>query len=258
MYDIHCHLLPGVDDGPETLDDALTMASLAREHGTRMVVTTPHGAQGWALGGKDAMAQRLQAFRDHLKARGNDLEVTLGGEYLLEPRLLGRHRQGETMGLNGSRYLLVEIDFFQYPLYTEDLMFQLQLEGAVPVLAHPERQANIQERPELLATLVERGVLAQITAGSLLGAFGPKAQRSAETLLHLGLVHAVASDGHSAVGARLPVLAPVMEPLQRLVGEKAAETLVVTNPAAMVANGQVVAVNVRAPRRFLPGRGRRP
>ncbi len=110
---------------------------------------------GAARGGREPLAQRVQAFNDELRSHTIDLTVVMGVEYLLSPELLEDVQQGTVVGLNGSRYVLVEIDFLQHPPYTDEALFQLQLEGVSPVLPDPERQATIQEQPELLAGLVK-------------------------------------------------------------------------------------------------------
>ena len=233
------------------------MARIAADDGTRVVVATPHGAQVAAQGGREPLAQRVQAFNDELRSHAIDLTVVMGVEYLLSPELLEEVQQGTVVGLNGSSYVLVEIDFLQYPPYAGESLFQLQLEGFSPVLPHPERQATIQEQPELLAGLVEHGVLSQITGGSLLGAFGRSAQKSAEHLLKRNLVHFIASDGHSTTGPRPPVMAEAVATVERLVGEEAAHTLGVANPAAIFGDAPVTLPTIKPPhRRLFPRLGR--
>ena len=112
MYDIHCHILPGIDDGPDQLEDSISMARLAEEDGTRTLVATPHSDRVADMGGKDALAQRIQAFREEVASRGIALEVVMGAEYRLSADLLAEVRDGTAISINGSQYLLVEIDFF--------------------------------------------------------------------------------------------------------------------------------------------------
>ncbi len=258
MQDVHCHMLPGIDDGPKRLDEALAMAQLAASDGIRTTIATPHAARVADTGGKEALEQQILTFNHELQVKGIDLQVVMGTEYLLSMELLAEAKRGTPIGLNGSRYLLMEIDFLQYPPYIDDAMFQLQLLGFAPVLAHPERQATIQKQPQLLAGLVERGVLCQITGGSLLGHFGRDAKRSAEYLLKHNLVHLLASDGHTSTRNRPPVMREAMEAVERLVGEEAAHCLVVANPAAVMANSRLTLPTNRPSRRrkfsFLGGR----
>ena len=257
MYDVHCHILPGIDDGPKEMEESLAMARIAVADGTRAIVATPHAARVAEDGGKDALAQRILAFNQELQAQTINLNVLMGVEYLLSMELLQEAQRGTAIGLNGSRYLLVEIDFLQYPAHTDDALFQLQLQGFTPILAHPERQADIQERPELLAGLVARGVLSQITGGSVLGYFGKEAQRSVEHLLRNNLVHLIASDGHSASENRPPVMRDAVAAVERLVGEEAAHFIAVSNPSTIVAGTPVTLPESKpARRRFFPRLGR--
>ncbi|MBI4201553.1 MAG: protein-tyrosine-phosphatase [Chloroflexi bacterium] len=242
MYDIHCHILPDLDDGPKTLESALEMARIAVADGVQTIIATPHGDHVAARGGWPALEQRVSAFRQAMAENNIPLKVLTGVEYVLTADLLRNTQEGRAVTLNSSRYILVEIDFSQWPLYTEEALFQLQLTGFTPVLAHPERQANIQQSPELLRRLVERGVLAEATAGSFLGDFGEAAKASAEVLLQRGLLHCIASDGHSPDPRRRPpVMAEAMKSVAKLAGEETAHLLAVTNPLAVL-EGKPVAV----------------
>ena len=154
------------------------------------------------------------------------LTVLLGMENPLEPRVVQGLKDGSALALNGSSYVLVEFPYVELPLYWEDVLFQLQLQGRRPIIAHPERQAQIQKRPELLAGPVARGVLTQITAGSLTARFGSRVRKAAETLLAAGLVHVIASDAHAAEGPRAPELLEGFAAAAHLVGlEKATEMM---------------------------------
>ena len=234
MYDIHCHMLPSLDDGPASLEDAISMAEMAQEDGIQVVVATPHAADILQKGGPDALSGYVEGFDQELRARGLKVRVLCGTECKLTPELPEQVVQGTVRTLNGSRYLLVELDFLQYSPYTLHILFQVQLARFVPVIAHPERQATILRRPQLAEELVSRGAVLQLTAGSLLGVFGKAAHRSAETLLRRGLVHVIASDAHAATGDRLPLLSPVLEAVQRVVGSHGAQLLLVDNPRAIV------------------------
>ena len=232
------------------------MAQVAAADGTQVVVATPHGVQVAKQGGRTGLVQRIAAFKAELRTREIELEVAVGAEYLLSLGLLEAIERGEAISLNGSRYVLVEIDFLQYPHYAEEAIFKIQLLGLIPVLAHPERQATIQERPELLARLVERGVVSQITGGSLLGDFGQEAQKSAEQLLQRNLVHLIASDGHSPGPHRPPVLSEATQALERLMGKETAGLLAQENPHA-IAHDESVRLPERKPsRRLFPRLGR--
>lgn len=242
ITDLHCHILPALDDGPETIEEALAMARLLTEGGVATVVATPHAKEVEAIGGREALHQRVASFQQALQAAEIPLSVVVGAEHLLLPDLVGHVEQGKAITLNGSRYLLIELDFIHFPLYTEQAIFDLRLRGVVPVLAHPERQAVLQRQPHRLHRLARMGVLFQVTGASLLGVFGRHAKRTAEALIKEGLAHAIATDAHHAQGPRAPVLAPVINWVTRWVGEANAHRLFAQNPSAIVHNGEVEAL----------------
>ena len=232
MIDIHAHILPGLDDGAQTLEEAVRLANAACEDGIVAVVATPHadGTFGRRLGYTE---QRLTELRQAFLASGLKLEVMPGCEALLTPEIAARAAAGQYLTLNGSRYLLVEWPIYQLPTYVHQALFELRLKGFVPVLAHAERYQAVQTDVNMLVTLVERGALVQVTSGSLLGEFGPEAQRTAEIMLEHGLAHALASDVHSAIH-RPPLLSAGATRATRLIGSDAARALVVDTPRAIV------------------------
>jgi tyrosine-protein phosphatase YwqE len=158
--------------------------------------------------------------------------VAAAAEYRLEPDLPEYLARTGALTI-GGRFLLLEWPFESVPGYTDRVIFELQLAGYVPVLAHPERNTLVQRRPELVLRLVERGVLVQVTAASFLGVFGRRARGAAEGLLRAGAVHVVASDAHDA-RERPPYLAACYRHLARLAGEETARSLLVTNPARLM------------------------
>ena len=147
--------------------------------------------------------------------------------------LAERLEEGSALTYNGSEYVLVELPFTQLPLYWEQVLFQLQLAGKQPVIAHPERQAQIQGNPGLLAGAVGRGVLTQITAGSLSRRFGSRVRKSAETLLKSGLTHVIASDAHGVQDPRSPDLLDGFNAAARPVGQEASTHMMTDLPRAI-------------------------
>lgn len=240
MIDLHCHILPGVDDGPAAIEESVAMAAAAVRDGTRTIVATPHGGE-WSYNGTFAETlQRTGNLQAELARRGIELELLAGLEVHIAPDLASRHARGNAFTLNGSRYLLVELPFQVMPAYTEQALFDLQLRQLVPVIAHPERNAQIVARPEILKGMVDRGMLAQVTAGSLTGLFGQKTREAAELLLTHNLVHVIASDGHSA-SDRGPILSAAVKRAGELIGQEAAEAMVTTTPLAIIHDDTITA-----------------
>jgi len=239
MIDLHCHLLPEVDDGPRTLEESIAMARAAYQDGVRTVVVTPH-ALDWeqAHPGQDArqvLDEQVRSLEQALHQADIPLSLVAGMEVHFDLDLEARLKDGRARPLGQGPYVLVELPFLQYSLYLERVVFQLQLQGWKPVLAHAERYVYFQENPDLLAPLVERGVLVQVTVDCLLGETGPAARETAQRLLRRGLAHCLASDGHTAGGPRPPLLSTGVQAAARIIGLQRARAMVTDVPEHILA-----------------------
>jgi protein-tyrosine phosphatase len=245
MIDIHSHILPGLDDGAGSLEDALAMARYAVAEGIRQMVATPHVTTGLYPNNRETILAAIVQFRRVLLEKEIPLEVLPGAEYHLEPDLPRRLVQGELLTINDrGRCLLVELPAALVPDYTAAVFYELQLNGVTPVIAHPERNAGFIREHLLLHQLVERGALVQITAGSLVGVFGSKVAAAARAFLEQGCVHFIASDAHSCTG-RLPLLVPATVEALRLLGEEQGHILVTRNPHRAVQGEHIEAGEIR-------------
>lgn len=233
MIDLHTHILPGVDDGAESLEDALAMARMAQNDGIAAVVATPH-RNPWSYRADRADAERrLDEVREACRQGGIEIRLLLGGEAHIAPDLAEQVRNGLALTINDSRFLLVEWPYDQYPGYSEQVIFELRVRGIVPIVAHAERYRIVRRDPNYLATLIERGVLVQVTAESLLGERGPEIRRVTEVLLTRGLAHVIASDSHG-IDHRPPVLSPARDRAAELVGEARAWAMVAEVPRRVI------------------------
>lgn len=237
MFDIHTHILPAVDDGPQAMADAVEMVRRAERDGARIMVATPHGKDVSENYPDGAIRSVHDALRAELAKAGIGVDVLLGMENAMAADLHRKVAAGTHFPYPGGRYILVELPYFGYPVYANEVLFQLQLAGLTPVLAHPERTVLFQRHPEKLAAMVERGMLVQVTAGGLLGLFGPEGRKAIEEFLRMGIVHVMASDTHTPDGERGPGLRPAMEAAERLVGLARVEAMVTTAPEA-IARGE--------------------
>ena len=247
MYDLHAHILPGVDDGAETIEQTLEMARVAAQSGTRFLLATPHRRD---VTERSCVASLRDLFDEvGVRVREQDTELTLvlGMENHLDLELPDEVTAGRALPIGDTRYILVEMPFVGRPMYVEDVLYRLQLQGLIPVLAHPERIETFQRDPKLLLDLVERGMLSQITAGSAIGVFGRRVQRFTAHLLRRNLVHVMSSDTHQPRGPRSPELGPGVAALTRLVGEVSATAMVVDTPRAILGD---LAVEVDLPKSY--------
>lgn len=195
MIDLHAHLLPGLDDGPASLDEALEMARVAVGAGTRAIATTSHVNTGYGIP-IDTLESARETLADRLREAGIALELLRGGE--VAPGRLGELDDDDLrrVALGGGSYVLLECPFSPVGSAMDPMVDDLHRRGFQVLLAHPERSPSFQREPDRLAGLIERGALAQVTSASLAGGFGGVARQVAETMLQKGLVHVLASDAH--------------------------------------------------------------
>ncbi len=235
MIDTHLHILPGVDDGPETVDEALALARVLVQEGVHSAIATPHYNDEFPRRSAAEIQARVHDLQYALDRQGIPLRLYAGHEVLIKPGLVEDIQSGRVATLNGSRYLLLELWPSTWIPETERVIFELRAAGIVPVLAHVERYRAIQDNPDRLATLIQQGVLAQLTAGSLTNLWGKTVRRSAETLLKKGLIHCIASDAHG-LQKRVPKIPAGLQCAEKLTGKVSTQRVIETLPAAIVQN----------------------
>ena len=205
MIDLHCHLLPGVDDGPGSVRDAVLMARAAADAGTTTVVCTPHMHPRYPTP-PAVVHDGVRDLQARLEAADVPLEVLTGGEIGLEHLPAMSDADLGMACLGRGDWLLLEMPWRGWPLRLPDTLRDLEIRGYGVVIAHPERAEAVQRSPDRMRDIVGRGALVQVNASSLLGEHGREAQRAAATLLRSGWVHFLASDAHSAGPWRPPGL----------------------------------------------------
>ena len=238
MVDLHCHLLPGIDDGALNLADATAMCRLAAADGCTAVVATPHQrTEQWDPRDVAALAELR---REVQAAAPAGLQVLAGAEVRIDPDVLDeleRLRASGLLSLAGSRYLLLEFHRAPSPgvLDPLGLLHELTATGWRPIFAHPEFVPWLAEDYEMQQLMVDRGAMFQLTAMSVTGEFGRRAQAVCESMLELGLAHFIASDAHSPRW-RPPGLSAARRVVAARWGEETARRLTSDNPAAVIAN----------------------
>jgi protein-tyrosine phosphatase len=196
VIDLHSHILRGLDDGARNLDESVAMARGAVADGIRAIAATPHVREDYPTSA-DQMEERVRELRAALAEEAVPLEVLPGGEIAVDE--LARLDQDELrqFGLAGNpAFLLLETPYIGWPLMFGDVVARLVAAGITPLIAHPERNDEVRDNPERLASLVRQGALAQVTAASVDGRLGQTIRRCAQHLLELELVHVLASDAH--------------------------------------------------------------
>jgi len=233
LIDLHCHILPGIDDGAADSSVSLAMARMSVEQGVTVVACTPHILPGLYHNSGPAIRQDIAQLQNLLQQEGVPLQLATGADVHMTPDFVGGLRSGHLLSIADSRYVLVEPPHHSVPPQLEDFFFNLVVAGYVPILTHPERLSWVPSRYDTIKRLVGAGVWMQVTAGSFAGAFGRNALYWAERMLSEGCVHLIASDAHD-VERRPPNLAAGREFVAKRIGAEEAERLVLTRPMGIL------------------------
>jgi protein-tyrosine phosphatase len=228
MVDIHCHILPGLDDGPDSIELSLQMAEMAISEGITHIVATPHANSEFAF-----IPELIRQRRDEIQAQvGDHLTLATGCDFHLSFENLQDIQANPTKyTINQKKYLLVEFADYSIPPSIDKNLHELQLAGIKPIITHPERNPLIRSQPERLLRWVQQGCYVQVTAQSLAGRFGGSAKAAADRLLEFNVVHFIASDAHNVTGRPLR-LKDVFELVAERKGEEIAQSLLQDNPLA--------------------------
>ncbi len=240
MFDLHCHLLPSIDDGPKTMADALDLARQAVADGVTHSVVTPHIHHGRWENSIAGISAAVDEFRSALAAESIPLSIDFAGEVRIGPEILSMLPNDEIPFLGeweGKRVMLLEMPHSHILPGTDKIVAWLLKQNVLPMIAHPERNKDVMRKLDKLNPLIELGCLFQVTAGSVAGQFGDVAQERAEQLLERGVVTILASDAHHV--DRRPVnLRAGRDAAAKIVGAEMAEQLVVGNPVRIVGAGR--------------------
>jgi protein-tyrosine phosphatase len=216
--------------------EAQRMIEVAREDGVSKIALTPHVFR-LTKHSSDGRGLKTRVREFIRQNRSAEISIYPGAEVYVHPDMIG-HIKDFDLTVNRSDYVFIEFPASQVPSGTTNLVYQMMLAGLIPIISHPERNIEFARSPEILFELISQGALAQVTAQSLTGGFGPVIQKAAETFLKHGLTHLIASDAHNA-DTRPPRLSAAVEAAEKIVGAARAEALVTTIPAAILDNDQI-------------------
>ncbi|HEX3070857.1 MAG TPA: CpsB/CapC family capsule biosynthesis tyrosine phosphatase [Thermoanaerobaculia bacterium] len=237
MIDLHHHCLPGVDDGPASMAEAIDLCKMAADEGIETIVATPHVLRGrWRNRSRAEYATLLDDLRSKT---GTAPRLLLGSEYFFAHDMDDMLRNESILPLAGSRYVLVEFASHAVPPLVREPLYRAQLEGWTPLIAHPERNLVFRSNPEILASLLRIGVKIQVTTGSLTGGFGKEAEAASIDWLQRGWIHVMATDAHNTT-KRPPGFQAARRRVVELVGEEIAQALFTENPKSIVENRGLV------------------
>ena len=203
MIDLHSHILPGIDDGAKHWEEALDMARQAVEDGIEIIAATPHHQNGIYYNDGSKVMELIEEFNKRLSDESIPLMVVPGHETHVYVDFVKDLQSQDLLTLNSNnKYIFLELPFKEVPMITEQLVYDIQLAGYIPIIPHPERNLELRENPLKLYQLVKRGALTQITAASLLGHFGREVHKFTLEIIEHHLAHIIATDAHQSKGHR--------------------------------------------------------
>lgn len=191
--DFHSHIIPGVDDGSRSFEMTSSMLETSKSEGVKYIAATSHFILGEVEYSRADYDLRLKNVQENIE----EINVVPGMEVYINPELKKLYKEKRIWTINNSRYMLIELPMNDFPVYTEEIFYELRLEGVVPILAHPERNRAIIKNEALLESLIEQGAMAQMNVGSLTGAFGKTIKEFAERLVKRNLIQIIGSDAHN-------------------------------------------------------------
>lgn len=241
MVDLHCHLLPWIDDGSKNMDISLRLARKATENEVTHALLTPHHMNGRYVNHKQDVIRRTQEFQEQLKTHNIPLTVFPGQEVRINGQLLDALDKDDILFADtAGKYMMLEFPDDDVPNYTSRMIFDIQQRGITPVIVHPERNTKIMAEPDLLYQLLQKGCLSQITASSYVGTFGKKVEKFSCQLIEAGQGYVFASDAHDLPGRKYE-MRQAFEKLSQEFGSELTEQY--QNNARRIINGANVPLN---------------
>ena len=238
MIDFHTHIIPNIDDGSRSIEETFNLVKEAKEAGFEGIVLTSHYIENYYETDVPERDMWVKAISDNLKQKGIETDLYLGNEIYISGNMMNLLIEGKASTINNSSYVLFEMPLNAEPMNLYDVIYSLQENKLIPVLAHPERYSFIQKEPELVYDLIEKGVLMQANYGSILGQYGEKAQMIVRRFLENNMIHFLGTDVHrqNTIYKRIP---HALKEIEEIVGRVKLEQLTTINPQLALENKRI-------------------
>ena len=238
MIDFHTHILPNIDDGSRSIDETFNLIKEAKEVGFDGIILTSHYIENFYETDVPERDVWVKAISENLGAKGIDADLYLANEIYISENMMGLLEQQKASTINNSCYVLFELPLNEEPLNLYDVIYSLQENKLIPILAHPERYSFVQKEPELIYDLIEKGCLMQANYGSIIGQYGVKAEYIVKKFLENNMIHFLGSDVHrqNSIYPKIPF---ALEKIKEIVGEEKLEELTTINPKLVLANKKI-------------------
>lgn len=238
MIDFHTHIIPNIDDGSRSIEETFNLIQEAKEAGFEGIVLTSHYIENYYETDVPERDIWVKAISDNLKIKGIETNLYLGNEIYMSENMMNLLIDGKASTINNSSYVLFEMPLNAEPMNLYDVIYSLQENKLIPVLAHPERYSFIQKEPELVYDLIQKGVLMQANYGSILGQYGEKAEIIVRKFFENNMIHFLGSDVHrqNSIYKRIP---QALEEIKEIVGEEKLEEITTINPKLALENKRI-------------------
>lgn len=238
MIDFHTHIIPNIDDGSRSIEETFNLIQEAKEAGFEGIVLTSHYIENYYETDVPERDIWVKAISDNLKNKGIETNLYLGNEIYMSENMMNLLIEGKASTINNSSYVLFEMPLNAEPMNLYDVIYSLQENKLIPVLAHPERYSFVQKEPELINDLIEKGVLMQANYGSILGQYGEKAEIIVRKFLEANMIHFLGSDVHrqNTIYKKIP---EALEEIRNIVGDEKLEELTTKNPKLALNNKRI-------------------
>ena len=238
MIDFHTHILPNIDDGSRSIDETFNLIKEAKEVGFEGIVLTSHYIENYYETDVPERDVWVKAITENLQAKGIETNLYLANEIYISDNMMRLLEEGKASTINNSCYVLFELPLNSEPLNLYDVIYSLQENKLIPILAHPERYSYVQKEPELVYDLIEKGCLMQSNYGSIIGQYGVKAEFIVRKFFENNMIHFLGSDVHrqNSIYPKIPF---ALEKIREIVGEQKLEELTTINPKLVLANKKI-------------------
>ena len=238
MIDFHSHIIPNIDDGSRSIEETFNLLKEAKDAGFESVILTSHYIENYYETNVPERDMWVKAISENLQNKGLDINLYLGNEIYMSDNMMQLLIDGKASTINNSSYVLFEMPLNVEPMNLYDVIYSLQENKLIPVLAHPERYKFIQKEPELVYDLIEKGVLMQANYGSILGQYGDKAEIIVRKFLENNMIHFLGSDVHRQ-NTIYKMIPQALEEIEEIVGKQKLEELTTINPKLALENKRI-------------------
>lgn len=234
MIDFHTHILPNLDDGAKSIEETFTLIKEAKEAGFTKIISTTHYFEGYY----ESNNIERKTWIDNLNSKIEDVKLYLGNEIFISDKIIEFIKENKAATIGNSKYVLFELPMNNKPMNLKETIYKLQDAGYVPIIAHPERYAYIQENPNLLVDLIEMGALFQANYGSIIGVYGNKAKEAVKKLLKNNMIHFLGTDVHrpNSIYAKMPL---ILTELKKVISEDTFKKLSLENAQKVLDNQDI-------------------